>query len=140
MVCRIDREIRLLVADDDPGFRETVTDFLHPHYETIAVGSGEEAIEVVERRTIHLVLMDVHMHLLSGVETVRIVRSIQDELPCILITSDLSEGIVESARDGGAYAVLRKPPQRRQLLKTITSALEDSYGDLLDGRNNSPDD
>ena len=140
MVCKIDREFRLLVADDDPGFRETVTDFLQPHYETIAVGSGEEAIEVVERRTIHLVLADVHMHHLSGVDTVRIVRSMQDELPCILITSDVSEGIVESARDEGAYAVLRKPPQRRHLLSTITSALEESYGELFDRKNVSPDD
>ncbi len=138
MVCKIDREFRLLVADDDPGFRETVTDFLHPHYETIAVGSGEEAIEVVERRTIHLVLMDVHMHVLNGVDTVRIVRSIRDELPCILITSDFSEGIVESARDEGAYAVLRKPPQRRHLLHTITSALEECYGDLFDQSRDVP--
>ena len=128
MVCEIDCDYRLLVADDDPGFRETVRDILLPHFETITVGSGEEAIEVVEQSSIHLVLMDVHMHALSGVDAVRIVKSIQWELPCILITSDLTDGLLDRARSEGAYAVLRKPPRRGHLLKTITSALRASYG------------
>lgn len=127
MICEDRQDFRLLVADDDAAFRETVQDILSPHFETIAVGSGEEAIQVVERRVVHLVLMDVHMHVLSGVEAVRIVKTIRAELPCILITSDVTERLREQALRERVYAVLEKPPSQRQLLTTIGDALRASY-------------
>ncbi len=128
MVCGVRGDYRLLVADDDPGFRETVQEILQPHFETIAVGSGEEAIHVVEQRVVHLVLMDVHMHELSGLQAVRIVKTIRAEIPCILITSDMSDQVRQEAVLARVYTVLQKPPSQRQLLTTVGEALRESWG------------
>jgi CheY-like chemotaxis protein len=112
-----------LLADDDDGFRETVCEILEPHFETIAVRSGEEAIDVVERQVVHVALFDVHMHAMSGVEAVRAARRIRADLPCILITSDISDYLRQQARLARAFTVLSKPPGQRELLATIDAAL-----------------
>jgi CheY-like chemotaxis protein len=127
VVCGVRSDYRLLVADDDPGFRETVQEILQPHFETITVGSGEEAIHIVERRVVHLVLMDVHMHELSGLQAVRIVKTIRAEIPCILITSDMSDQVRQEAVLARVYTVLQKPPSQRQLLTTVGEALRESW-------------
>jgi len=124
---RLPREFRLLIADDDPGFRETVQDILTPRFETIAVESGEAAIDVVRRTTVHLVLTDEHMHTLGGVETVSIVRTIRKDLPCILITADLTDDLQRRAELIRIYAVLKKPPHPQRLLQTVEDALIASY-------------
>ena len=117
-------EIKLLIADDDDLFRETVVDLVGPHFETIAVDSGEHAIEVVESKEIHLALLDMHMHVLTGLETIRILRELVDSLPCILMSSDVTESLERSALDLHAFRVLRKPPTRKLLLDTIEAALQ----------------
>lgn len=123
MVCGTRQDVRLLVADDDDGFRETVCEILEPHFETIAVRSGEEAIDVVERQVVHVALFDVHMHAMSGVETVRAARRIRADLPCILITSDVTDYLRQQARLARAFSVLSKPPGQHELLATIDAAL-----------------
>ncbi len=126
MVCGTQQNLRLLLADDDVGFRETVCEVLEPHFETIAVSSGEEAIDVVERHVVHVALFDVHMHAMSGVETVRVAKQIRADLPCILITSDVTDYLRQQARLARAFTVLSKPPEQRELLATIDAALRDS--------------
>jgi DNA-binding NtrC family response regulator len=121
------RDFRLLIADDDAGFRETVQEILTPRFETIAVESGEAAIDVVRQTCVHLVLTDEHMHTLGGVETVTIVRSIRADLPCILITANLTEDLQRRAELMRIYAVLRKPPHPQRLLQTVENALIETY-------------
>jgi DNA-binding NtrC family response regulator len=124
---RLFHEFRLLIADDDAGFRETVQEILTPRFETIAVESGEAAIEVVRQSPVHLILTDEHMPALGGVETVSIVRSIKADLPCILITADLTEDLRRRAELIRFYAVLEKPPHPQRLLQTVENALIESY-------------
>lgn len=123
VVCSIRQDVRLLLADDDDGFRETVCEVLEPHFELIAVRSGEEAIDVVERHVVHVALFDVHMHAMSGVDAVRAARRIRANLPCILITSDVTDYLRQQARLARAFTVLSKPPETRELLDTINAAL-----------------
>ena len=127
MTLRLPHDFRLLIADDDPEFRETVQEILAPGYETIAVECGEAVIDVVRHTRVHLILTDEHMHQLSGVETVSIVRTIRADLPCILMTSDLSEDLQRRAELTRIYAVLRKPPHPPRLLQTVENALADTY-------------
>lgn len=127
MAAQFHRDFRLLIADDDPGFRETVQEILTPRFETIAVDSGEAAIDVVRHSPVHLVLTDEHMHALGGVETVTIVRSIRADLPCILITADLTADLQRRAELIRIYAVLKKPPHPQRLLQTVENALIETY-------------
>jgi CheY-like chemotaxis protein len=117
-------ELRLLIADDDPGFRDTVVEIVSPYFETIAVSSAEAAIEVVEHTPINVALFDVHMHVLTGLDALRWLRERRLELPCILMSAQVTEEIESQAQELAAFRVLRKPPRREQLLDTIHGALE----------------
>lgn len=114
----------LLIADDDRAFRETVIELLQPHFQTIGVDSGEQAIEVVETTEVDLAIFDLHMHVMSGLDAIRWLKQHGVDLPCILLTSDVSEEIESQAYDLETFRVLRKPPQRQHLIDTIQRALK----------------
>src|SRR5438034_1329073 len=84
----------LLIADDDPGFREVLRDVFSPYFSLIEACCGEEAIEIVQQRSIDLALLDMHMRALTGLETLRIVKSLRAILPCIIITADPTEELL----------------------------------------------
>lgn len=117
------REYRVLIADDDRGFREALEEILEPHFLTLTVECGEQAIEVVEHDPIDLVLLDMHMHVLTGLESLSIVKQLRADLPCILITADLTDGLRAQAIEARAHSVLKKPVTRRDLLTHVGIAL-----------------
>ncbi|MFZ5833109.1 MAG: response regulator [Planctomycetota bacterium] len=119
---------RLLITDDDASFRETLREAFQPQgYETLLAGDGEEALQIVRTREVHVVLLDMHMPKLTGLETLRQVKRLRGLLPCILMSAELSERIVEEARQERAYSVLSKPVTMRQLTRLIDCALEQIY-------------
>jgi CheY-like chemotaxis protein len=119
------QHVQLLVADDDPGFRETLVEMLPPEFDPICVETGDEAIEVVERRDIHLALFDVHMPVLTGVEVLRLVKRLRADLPCILMSADWTQQLRWEAREARAHTLLAKPVSRTDLVTTVTLALDD---------------
>ncbi len=124
MVAAKFEKLHLLIADDDPAFRVTVVEFLAPHFQTIQVESGEAALEIVERQTIDIALFDMHMHVLTGLDTIRQMREQFLNMPCILMSSDVTEEMEQQAQQLNAFTVIRKPPQRLELLDTIRCALK----------------
>lgn len=119
----------LLITDDNASFRRVLREVLEdrPFLRLHEAESGEQAIEVVADRRIDIVLLDMHMHVLSGVETIRLLKQLDRVRPCILITSDTSDDIRRDAQDADAFSVLRKPVPPRQLVQTVSSALEIAY-------------
>ena len=124
MVATQSAERWLLIADDDVGFRQTVVEIVEPYFRTIAVPTGEEAIQVFESRSIDLALFDMHMPLLTGLEAIRWVREHRLEIPCILMSADVTDELESRALELETFSVIRKPPRRTQLLDTIHGALE----------------
>ena len=124
MVDRVHNDVQVLIADDDPAFRITIVELLDPYFRTIDVQSGEEALEVVERAPVNFALFDLHMHLLTGLETVRKLRADDRHVPWILMSSDINTQIESEALTLEAACVLRKPPRRIELLDTIRNALK----------------
>ncbi len=118
-----------LIADDDPDFRETLRLILAPFLRTVEACSGEEAIDIVRECRVDIVLIDMHMHVLTGLETVRIVKRFQATVPCILITADATDELRRDAQSAEAYSVLKKPVTRQELVATITTALHSAYAD-----------
>ena len=99
----------LLITDDDPGFRETLRVIFEPKgFRTLLAGDGEEALKIVRNETVHLVLLDMHMPRLTGLETLRMLKEFRAMLPCILLSAQLDELIIEQARLAHAYLVLSK--------------------------------
>ena len=120
---------QLLLADDDLGFRETLRIILEPHFVLIEASSGAEAVELSEHHRIDIALLDMHMPQLTGLETLRVLKAVYAVAPCILITADATDQLCRDAAEADAFTVLRKPVTRRELVTTVSSALEECYDD-----------
>ena len=95
------RPYSILITDDDRDSRETLRDIVAPEgYRTILAASGEEALEIVHVEPIHLVLLDMHMPRLTGLETIRLMHEDNAVLPCILVTADADAGLIRQAFHG----------------------------------------
>jgi CheY-like chemotaxis protein len=69
---------RLLITDDDRDFRETVAGALADRgFETLQAADGEETLQIIGRQEVHLLLLDMQMPRLSGLETIERLRGIE---------------------------------------------------------------
>ena len=100
---------RMLIADDDAVFRETLRTIFEPRFETLEAASGEEAIEIAEAEPLDIALLDMHMHVLTGLETLKVLKSFNWLMPCMLITADAT---VNSATTAEIAATRRDPNLR----------------------------
>ena len=118
----------LLITDDDPGFRETLRVVFEPKgFRTLLAGDGEEALEIVHNETVHVVLLDMHMPKLTGLETLRMLKEFRTMLPCILLSAHLDDFTIEQARLAHAYSVLSKTVTIRQITAAVFQALQRTY-------------
>jgi CheY-like chemotaxis protein len=118
----------LLITDDDPGYRETLRVVFEPRgFRTILAGDGEEALRIVRSQTVHLVLLDMHMPRLTGLETLRLLKEFRAMLPCILLSAQLDDLIIEQARRAHADFVLAKTVTIGQITNTVRQSLQRSY-------------
>jgi len=120
---------QLLIADDDRTFREILRDIFEPYLGFWEAGSGEEAIQIVEHNRVDVVLLDMHMEILTGLETIQIVKSMNAVVPCILVTADATAQLKREASEADAYSVLEKPVLKADLMNTVSTALNDTYCD-----------
>lgn len=121
----------LLISDDDRDFRETLGGVFESRgFHTLLASDGEEALDIVRHQTIHLVLLDMHMPRLTGLETIRRIRQLElaIALPCILISAALDDAIVAEARKQQAFSILSKPVRLREINGVVDDALRQSYG------------
>ena len=118
----------LLITDDDRAFRETLQGVFAPRgYRTLLAGDGEEALSIVRKQEVHLVLLDMHMPKLTGLETLRRVKRFKSILPCILLSAQLDELVIEQARLAQAFSVLAKPVTLERLTGIVRQALQRTY-------------
>jgi CheY-like chemotaxis protein len=120
----------LLITDDDLAFRETLQAVLEPlGLRTLLAADGQEALDILHDKSkeVHLVLLDMHMPRLTGLETLRLVKQFRAILPCILLSAQLDEWIIEQARLAQAFSVLPKPVTRRQITGIVAQALQRTY-------------
>ena len=118
----------LLITDDDRGFRETLAEvFRQRGYRTLLAADGEEALTIVKAEEVHLVLLDMHMPKLTGLETLQRVRLVRASLPCILITAGLDDRILAEARAARVVRVLAKPISCSKVTATVSDVLQLMY-------------
>lgn len=118
----------LLITDDDPGYRETLRVVFEPRgFRTILAGDGEEALRIVRSQTVHLVLLDMHMPRLTGLETLRLLKEFRAMLPCILLSAQLDDLIIEQAQRAHADFVLAKTVTIGQITNTVRQSLQRTY-------------
>ena len=118
----------LLITDDDCDFRSTLKEALEPRgYRTLLASDGEEALEIVRRRAVHLLLLDMHMPRLTGLETIRRVKQLDGILPCILLSARMDEQLAAEARRARAFSALPKSAGWRAIHATVDHALQVVY-------------
>lgn len=118
----------LLITDDDADFRETLRSVFEPRgFRTLLASDGEEALRIVEHDDVHLVLLDMHMPRLTGLETLERVKRFKSRLPCILMSAAADEELVRRALLAQAFAVLHKPVTQGKITSTVQLALERTY-------------
>ncbi len=114
---------RILIVDDDPGQRSLLDSFLRSQgFETVTVASGELALEALRTGGFSMMISDVRMPGLSGLETMRLARQEHAVLPILLVTAyaDIREAV--GAMRDGALNYLAKPIDLDELLLTVQQA------------------
>lgn len=118
----------ILITDDDRDFRETLCGLFEPRgFQTLTAGDGEEALRILESSIVHLALFDMHMPRLTGLEAIRRLKLRRALLPCILLSAEADERLIEEAREAQAFDVLRKPVTRQGVMTVVHNALQTSY-------------
>jgi two-component system, response regulator PdtaR len=125
------RPYSILITDDDRDSRETLRDIVAPQgYRTILAASGEEALDIIHVEPVHLVLLDMHMPRLTGLETIRLMHEENAVLPCILVTADADAGLIRQALNAQVFSVIPKPVSKNVVLYTVVRALGRVYGEV----------
>jgi two-component system response regulator HydG len=115
----------LLVADDDPGLRESLQRTLtRAGHRVVLAPNGRAALEQLQGGGVDLVLTDLKMPGLSGLELLRAAKAAAPDVDVILITAFGTVEEAVSAMKDGAYDFITKPFRGEQLLKLVAKALE----------------
>jgi diguanylate cyclase (GGDEF)-like protein/PAS domain S-box-containing protein len=115
---------RLLLVDDEPLMLRTLNRLLsNRDYQIEAVGSGAAAIAALERQQFDLMLLDLHLKDMYGLDVLRHARRRGLELCTIVISGDNEIDAAIGALKQGVYDFIRKPAEPAELLHTVTNAL-----------------
>ncbi len=113
----------ILIVDDEPGARESLEVILEDDYQLLSVGSGQEALETLQKKLIALVLLDVNMPDMDGLAVLRKIKE-QDEETDVIMVSALNQA--RKAVDAiklGAYDYISKPYEPEDILSTVNRAI-----------------
>jgi two-component system KDP operon response regulator KdpE len=117
---------RIMIVDDDPQIRRVLrTSLVAQDYEVVDARNGEEALEKMRDERLDLVILDMNMPRMNGLETCRIIRSSSDVAIIMLTVRDAESDKVE-ALDAGADDYMTKPFGSPELLARIRAALRRS--------------
>src|SRR5919197_1247540 len=114
----------ILVVDDDPGVRESFRLILEDHYDVLDVPDGPQALETVRASHVDLVLLDIRLPEMDGIEVLERIKAIDDGIEVILVTAVKTVRTAVAAMKLGAFDYLTKPFEEDELLQLIRRALE----------------
>ena len=109
----------VLVAEDNESNYILMTYILRGHYNVLRAHDGQEAVDAVARGGIDLVLMDLKMPVMDGLEATRLIREANPGMPIIAITANVFDGDRDAAQEAGCNGFIAKPIDARQCLEVI---------------------
>jgi two-component system, NtrC family, response regulator AtoC len=122
----LERRVRpvILVVDDDPGIREAFRLVLEEEYELVEAEDGPQAIERVQGSPVDLVLLDVRLPGMDGIEVLERIKAIDEHVEVVLVTAVQTVRAAVAAMKLGALDYLTKPFDEDEILPLIRRALE----------------
>ncbi|MCD6361995.1 MAG: response regulator [Armatimonadetes bacterium] len=106
-----------MVVDDDEQMAETLSDILEAKgYKVAVAGSGEQAIDRIAERRFDVILLDIRLPGMNGVETLRAIRRRCPESMVVMMTAYTLPDLIKKAEKEGALATLTKPLDMNKVL------------------------
>ncbi len=117
--------MRILIVDDEEVLRDVLDAVLRREgFEVVSASTGEEALSLLDGEEIDLVILDIMLPGISGIDTLRSMRISNPHLPVIIITAFSSiDGAIEAMKHG-AYHYIPKPFKNEEVIITVNKALE----------------
>ncbi len=117
-------ELKILVVDDEKEFCKNVRDILEMKgYRVALAHDGFRALELVKQNGFDLVLMDMKMPVMDGVQTLKKVKEFIPDTPVIMVTAYAVEDLLREALREGAFGTLKKPLDFDKLFALIEKAI-----------------
>ncbi len=121
----MEKQVKILVVDDDNNLRETLVDLLEIEgYKVYQAGNAKECLEICSSEFFNLILMDYNLPDEKGVDLIRKIRSFNQETQIIMITAYASLNAIMEAMQESVYDFLMKPVDFDYLKRTINRALD----------------
>jgi len=114
----------VLVVDDDAGVRESFRLTLEDHYDVVDVPDGLRALDAVRASQVDLVLLDIRLPEMDGIEVLERIKAIDEGVEVVLVTAVRTVRTAVAAMKLGAFDYLTKPFEEDELLAVIARALE----------------
>ena len=115
---------RILVAEDNDSNYLLMTFILKGHYDFSRAVNGQDAVEKASTEHPDLILMDLKMPKMDGLEATRQLKSMLPNLPIIALTANAFDSDRQQAMDAGCDAFLTKPVSAAECLQTIEKLLK----------------
>ena len=121
--------LRVLIVDDEDDFRETIVKRLNAR-KILAEGaaSGILALKVLENKDFDVIVLDVKMPDMDGIETLRHIKKLKPEIEVIMLTGHASVEFGLKGMQLGAFDYVMKPAPLNELLDTISQAFNKKRG------------
>lgn len=118
-----EQKLRLLIVDDDPSIVKLLGRFAGElAFETLETVRPSEALAMASKQHVHVAVIDLHMPEMEGIELMKSLRQLNDQMQVILITGDRSTESVNAAIKNGAYDYLWKPIDFHHLSHALNAA------------------
>jgi len=119
--------IRVLIVEDDADSVEILRAFLRPFgYAVDRATHGADALMAIRLVRPDVVLLDIRMRPMSGVEVLKRIRIIDPDIPVIMVTAADDPELVAETREIGAYGYLVKPVDPERLVRMVSEAVAPS--------------
>ncbi len=117
----------ILLVDDEPRFAESLQQILQiNNYSTTIASNGKEALDILNKKTFDLILLDIDLPDMTGVQIIEFARKSQIATPIIMMTGNATVDTAVQAMKKGAYDYLRKPIVHELLTASIEKAIKHS--------------
>ena len=114
----------ILVVDDDVGVRESFEAVLAKDYDLLFATQGPEALRILSTRDINLVLLDIRMQGMDGIEVLRRIKELNEQADVIVVTAVKSLKTAVEAIKLGAFDYVTKPFDIHEILALIKRVVE----------------
>jgi two-component system response regulator HydG len=115
----------ILLVDDHKSFRDSLAKILSAEgFRVFPADDGEEALDILRKESIHLVLSDLKMPKMDGVELLKVAKTIRPDIEIVLMTGYGTVDTAVTAMKDGAFDYIQKPFKPREILKLVRKAVE----------------